>query len=247
MNSVTPTLPHAAGATPTGQASTCRANVIVEDNIVIPGWIDSLAAYRQWAESDAYPSSGWISYLNGTIWVDASMEEFLSHNQIKQAFNGMFYMLLTQHAVGRWVPDRMLLVNEAANLSTEPDGLFFFWATMKSERLRLVPGQRTGYMQLEGSPDIVLEIVSMKSKTKDLKDLRELYGKAQIPEYWLVDARHENICFDILRYTTDGYEPAPIDDGWVRSNVLERAFRIERSIDPLGMPQFVVHMKSDLV
>jgi Uma2 family endonuclease len=240
MNTLTPALPQTVpSASPMGATP-----VSVESRIMIPGGIDSLAAYRRWAESDAYPQTGWISYLNGTIWVDPSMEEFISHNRIKQAFNGMFYTILIHDASGCWVPDRMLLVNEEANLSTEPDGLFYFWETMRSERLRLVPGKRSGYTELEGTPDTVLEIISESSKTKDMRDLRDLYWKAQIPEYWLVDARTENVRFDILRHAKDGYEESPIEDGWVRSDLLQRCFRIERSLDPVGLAQFVVAAKS---
>lgn len=220
-----------------------RADVVVDERITIPGWIVSLADYRRWAESEEYPRRGWVSYLDGAIWVDPNMEEFLSHNRVKQAYNGMFFTLLSQHPVGSFVPDRMLLVNESANLSTEPDGLFYLWTTMQSGRLRLVQG-KVGYTQFEGVPDTVLEIVSAGSEKKDLVTLRELYWKAQIPEYWLVDAREAEVRFDILRHTPNGYEETPLDDGWLRSEILDRSFRIERTADPLGLAQFIVHVKS---
>lgn len=221
-----------------------RADVIIENKITIPGWIDTLDEYRRWAESDEYPASGWVSYLNGAIFVDPNMEEFLTHNRVKYAFNTMFGMLLVDNAPGCFVPDRMLLVNQAANLSTEPDGLFYLWATMQTGRLRLVPGKKSGYMQLEGTPDVVLEIVSNGSLTKDLVQLRDLYWKAQIPEYWLVDARSETIHFDILRHAADGYRATDSVDGWLRSESLGRSLRLERTTDPLGLPQFVVKVQS---
>lgn len=238
MQTVAPAPPAQVPAPP-------RADVIVEPQMIIPGWVNSLAEYRRWSESDAYPRSGWVSFLDGVIWVDPSMEEFLTHNQIKQAFGGMFFTLLSQYSVGRFVPDRMLLVNEAANLSTEPDGLFYLWETMQSGRLRLAPGKVTGYMQLEGTPDGVLEIVSDSSEVKDLVRLRELYWKAQIPEYWIVDARADPVRFDILRHTIEAYEPTPMQEGWVRSAVLGHSFRIERSDDPLGLPHYVIQVKTE--
>jgi Uma2 family endonuclease len=222
---------------------THRADVVIEDKIMIPGWINSLESYRHWAESDDYPQHGWVSYLDGTIFVDPTMEEFLTHNRVKCAFNTMFGLLLTPNPIGCFVPDRMLLVNEGASLSTEPDGMFYLWATMQSGRLHLVPGKKSGYMQLEGTPDVVLEIVSDGSVTKDLVQLRELYWKTQIPEYWLVDARGETIRFDILRHAAEGYRETEIADGWVRSEILGKSFRIERSTDPLGLPQYAVQMQ----
>ncbi len=243
MSTITSTLPQIAIAAPPAQVVVHRADVIVDYKITIPGWVNTLAEYRRWAESDEYPQSGWVSYLDGKIIVDPSMEEFLTHNRVKQAYNGMFFILLGQNPVGYFAPDRMLFVNEAANLSTEPDGLFYLWEAMKSGRLRLVPGKTAGYMQIEGTPDAALEIVTEGSVTKDLVQLRELYWKAQIPEYWLVDARKDDVRFDILRHASDGYHETAIQDGWVRSEVLKHSFRIERSADPLGLPQFVIQVK----
>jgi Uma2 family endonuclease len=244
MSTIIPSLPQTTVALPPVNSQTRRADVVVEGKITIPGWIDSLESYRRWAESDEYPLNGWISYLDGTIWVDPSMEEFLTHNRVKQAYNGLFFSLLAQHPVGCFVPDRMLLVNEAANLSTEPDGLFYLWTTMQAGRLNLVRGKKAGYMQLEGTPDAVLEIVSESSETKDLVHLRDLYWKARIPEYWLVDVRRDEARFDILRHTNDAYQPTPSDQGWLRSEIVGHSFRIERTTDPLGFPQYVVQVKA---
>jgi Uma2 family endonuclease len=243
MNTIVSSPSQTEVALPSVPAQSHRADVVVENKIMVPGWINTLAEYRCWAESDAYPLSGWVSYLDGKIFVDPNMEEFLSHNRVKCAFNTMFGMLLMRDPPGYFAPDRMLLANEAANLSTEPDGLFYLWPTLQSGRLRLVPGKKTGYMQLEGTPDVVLEIVSDGSETKDTVTLRDLYWKAQIPEYWLVDARRDAIQFDILRHTADGYQPTPRVDGWLRSEILAQSFRIERTADPLGMAQFIVHCR----
>lgn len=220
-----------------------RPDVVVEGKIAIPGWIDTLADYRRWAESDGYPQSGWVSYLDRTICVDSSLEELITHNQARFSAYGMFGSLLSHCDVGCFVPSRMLLVNKTANFATEPDGLFYLWSTMKSGRLRLMPGAKSGYTQFEGSPDCVLEIVSDGSVTKDLVTLRDLYWKAQIPEYWLVHARKDDIRFDILRHTAEGYQETPHIDGWLRSEILGRSFRIERSNDPLGLPQYTVQIK----
>jgi Uma2 family endonuclease len=247
MSTLIPSLPQTAVVSPPPPSMPAprRADVVVENKITIPGWIDSLESYRRWATSDEYPQSGWVSYLDGIIWVEANMEEFLSHNRVKQAYNGLFYTLLVQHPVGCFVPDRMMLVNEAANLSTEPDGLFYLWATMETGRLRLVPGKKTGYMQLEGTPDAVLEILSDSSEKKDLVHLRDLYWKAQVPEYWLVDVRGSAIRFDILSWTNEGYQAIPPDQqGWLHSGILGHSFQIERTTDPLGLAQFVVHVKA---
>jgi Uma2 family endonuclease len=243
MSTVISPLPSAADDSPVARATAPRADVIIANRIAIPGWINNLEKYRCWTQSDEYPEIGWISYVNGTIFVDTNLEEFLSHNRVKQAFNTAFGVFLMQHPLGCFIPDRMLLVNESANLSTEPDGLFYLWQTMQLGRLRLIVGKSAGFTQLEGTPDCVLEIVSDSSETKDLIALRESYWNAQIPEYWLVDARRDSITFDILRHAAKGYQATPVEDGCVRSEILGQSFRIERTVDPLGLAQFVVHVK----
>ncbi len=224
-----------------------RSDVLVQDQvadpIAIPGWINDLESYRRWAHSDDYPEHGWVSFLNGRIWVESGIEEFVTHNSVKGAYAFAIMDVLRGDPRGRFVHDRMLLGNRAANLSTEPDGLFYLWETMRSGRLKLVPGKREGYMELEGTPDGVLEVVSKTSERKDKIELRQLYWKAQIPEYWLVDARTDPPQFDILWHTSAGYEPAPANAGWLRSEILAKEFRLTSQADPLGHVQFVVEVR----
>jgi len=52
-------------------------------------------------------------------------------------------------------------------------------------------------LELEGTPDMVLEVVSASSVVKDTETLLQLYWQAGIPEYWLVDARGEALEFTV--------------------------------------------------
>lgn len=237
MSTFTSAMPESSGVTPP------RSDVLVQDQIAIPGWINDLESFRRWAHSEDYPQHGWVSFLNGRIWVDFSMEEFLTHNRVKGAYAFAVMAVLRGQTLGEYAHDRMLLSNPAANLSTEPDGLFYLWETMRSGRLKLIRGKHEGYIELEGSPDGVLEVVSQTSERKDKALLRELYWKAEIPEYWLVDARQDPPAFDILRHTSAGYVPTPAHDGWVRSERLGKEFKLVRQLDPLGHPQFVVETR----
>ena len=38
-----------------------------------------------------------------------------------------------------------------------------------------------------GAPDLIIEVLSPSSSTRDLKDKRQLYQQAGVPEYWVVD------------------------------------------------------------
>jgi Uma2 family endonuclease len=220
------------------------SEIVVQGKVSIPAWINDLSSFRRWATSDAFPSSGWFSYLNGRFWVDVSMEDFFTHNQVKLAFTGTLWSILKEQSTGRFVPDRMLFTNTAVNLSTEPDGLFFLWATLQSGTLRLISGKEEGHIELEGTPDMTLEIVSKTSERKDAEILRDLYWRAGIREYWLVDARGATPRFDILSHTADGYAPAAAAGGWVYSAVFDRELQVVRECDPLGQPQYFVNVRT---
>jgi Uma2 family endonuclease len=222
--------------------SSRRCAVVIEDRAVIPPWVDDLASFRRWAHSDVVPERGQFAFLHGEVWVDLSMEKLLAHIRVKMAFAFAIMRLLEEIALGSFVGDRMLLSHVDADLSVEPDGLFYTWQTLQSGRLRYVAGASGDIAELEGSPDMVLEVVSDSSVTKDNVRLRELYWRAEVPEYWLVDARREVVRFEILQRTPTGYVAAAAPEGWQTSTVLGRAFRLVRSSDPLGHPQYRVEV-----
>lgn len=224
-------------------AVVARRSVNIQDRIFIPGWICDQESYRQWARSDEYPQSGWVAFLDGDIYVDPDMEEILTHNQVKQAFNLAVGHLTRLLRSGRYFPDRMLYSNEAANLTTESDGLYACWETLTSGRLRFVPAKDEGYVEAEGSADMALEIISKSSVKKDSVRLRDLYWRAGVGEYWLVDARSEVPKFSILRRGAEGYLDAPSHDGWVVSEVFKHRFRLVREIDRMGHPEFTVEVQ----
>jgi len=219
------------------------STIVIGDEVSIPAWIHDLESYRRWARSDDYPSRGWFSYLNGVVWVDLSMEQLFTHNQVKGEVAFGITVLLKQLPMGRYFHDRTLLSNTKADLSTEPDGLFYHHDTLRSGRIRLIEGATRGYVELEGSPDMVLEVVSDSSVRKDNEVLPVLYWRAGIQEYWLIDARGPQFVFNILRYTPEGYVPVPAEDGWLPSAVFGRSFRITQQSDPLGHPQYTLSFR----
>jgi Uma2 family endonuclease len=99
------------------------------------------------------------------------------------------------------------------------------------------------YIEFEGSPDWVLEIVSPSSVFKDTVKLRERYHRANIGEYWLIDARDAEVDFQILHHAPNGYRRAPLKRGWQPSNVFGKQFRLLRIKDRLGDSAFRLEMK----
>src|SRR5882724_6954928 len=205
-----------------------RLKVFVQGRVIIPDWVEDLDSFRRWRLSDDSPEKGEFAFLDTYLWVDLTMEEFLTHNQVKAAFDYAIMGVVNPASLGRYVPDRMMLTNTEANLNMEPDGLFFTWETLRSGRLRLVERESQGIMELEGTPDQVLEVVSKTSVRKDTVLLRDLYFKAGIPEYWLVDVRDGALSFEILQRTSEGYVAAAAVDGWVASKVFGKKFQLEQ-------------------
>jgi Uma2 family endonuclease len=215
------------------------STVVVADQVRIPSWVNDLESFRRWARSDAYPERGWVSFLDGEIWVDTHMEQLFSHNRVKTCFTVALGSLVEAEQLGYYFSDRASLSHEGANLSTEPDGTFCSIDAVENKRVLLVEGVEEGYVELEGTADMVLEVVSTYSVRKDTKVLRNLYWKAAVPEYWLVDARKTPLQFDILRWTARGYATTRRQQGWLGSKVFGRSFRLETEPDRLGHPRYV--------
>jgi Uma2 family endonuclease len=107
----------------------------------------------------------------------------------------------------------------------------------------LIEGAQEGYVELEGTPDMTLEIVSASSVEKDTDILRNDYWRAGISEYWLADARGERPRFDILRYTSRGYVPTRKQAGWIKSAVFGKSFRLIVRTDALGHPEYTLRCR----
>jgi Uma2 family endonuclease len=143
--------------------------------------------------------------------------------------------------------DGLLLTNPDAGVSNNPDALFFTYSSLEGRRVRPVPmkGSEHKHRELEGSPDWVLEVVSDSSVKKDFDDLREAYHRAGIPEYWIVDARGDDIVFQILLRRKNGYVAAVNREGWQRSKVFGSSFRLERKLNEYGLWEFTLHVRDD--
>jgi Uma2 family endonuclease len=214
--------------------------IVIGEQVRIPAWVVDLESFRRWAGSDEFPEHGWYSHLNGELWVDLSMER-LYHNLIKTAFSDGLSPLSKKLRLGLYLSDRMLLTNLEALLSTEPDGMFISNESLASGLVELKEGDET--LEVLGTPDMVLEVVSKTSVRKDTVVLRDLYWQAGIAEYWLVDAREETIQFDILRRSSSKYVATKKQAGWLKSNVLGKAFKLVRSEGKHGVSEYRLEIR----
>jgi Uma2 family endonuclease len=217
--------------------------VVESQSVSGPAWVHDLDSFRRWARSNEFPETGRICYLDGEVWVDMSKEQAFSHNQVKNEYNIVLGSVIKAERKGRYWPDGMLLSNIDANLTSQPDGMFVSTECMRTGRVRLVAGVKEGFVELEGTPDMILEILSTGSIAKDTKRLRELYWRAGIPEYWLVDVRGERLSFEILRRTAKGYVATRNVGGWLKSSAFGKSFRLTRRMDELGNPEYALAVR----
>jgi Uma2 family endonuclease len=205
----------------------------------------TLAGFRAWYASDTFPEEGRISYLDGEIFIDLGHERLSSHVALKSDLAEALVALAKELNVGRFLTDGCRVVSEDGNLSSEPDGVYFTWAAVKAGRVKLQRSADGGdWAEFVGPPEMVLEIVSPSSVRKDTKVLPDVYRRTGIPEYWLIDARSDDLSFSLFRLTPDGYVAAESRDGWLRSAVFGREFRLERTQDPVGMWQYRLEVRT---
>ena len=89
-------------------------------------------------------------------------------------------------------------------------------------------------IEIVGTPDLVLEIVSDSSARKDLVRLKQAYFRAGVSEYWPVDARGSEVRFQILRRKSDGYGTTASAFESQASGVLGARLALSRTRNRLG-------------
>ncbi|MCH7753364.1 MAG: Uma2 family endonuclease, partial [Planctomycetes bacterium] len=118
-----------------------------------------------------------VTFVTGGLIVDMSLERLDTHNLIKTEITVVLASLIKKQNSGYYCSDRVLLSNLAAHLSTEPDSMFVSRESLKNKRAEFVPltVRKQDSMEVLGSPDWVLEIVSPSSIKKDKVLLRKAY------------------------------------------------------------------------
>ncbi len=229
---------------PVATAARATHRFVVDDvSIGIPGWVVDHASFRQWFQSDDFPEEGRVSFLNGEVMFDMSQEQIFSHVRMKTEIGRVLANIAKRKLNGVYFGDGLLISHLGAEVSNNPDGVFVANASFEDGTVRLVEGAKQGYIELEGSPDMVLEVVSDSSVKKDFELLRVAYWKAGIREYWLVDARGEKLDFQILKLTSKGYSPIRAVGGWIKSAVFRKSFRLVATKNHLGHPDFELQVR----
>lgn len=212
-------------------------SVIIEDSLEVP-MIRSLEEFRRWALSDHFPERGRIDYISGSIEVDMSPEDIYCHGVLKTE---IIFGLATRNKrirKGLLLSDCSRVSCSSADLSAEPDILLVSHEAIADGRVTLVPkstAEEGRYVELDGAVDLVVEIVSDSSARKDTVRLPAAYFRAGVAEYWLIDARGDELVFCIYRRGQSGFEPGTVDaEGFQRSSVMDCRYQLQRRRDETG-------------
>lgn len=206
------------------------------DRIRVPVTTLRHSGFRAWIKSSEFPEGARATYASGQVFVEMSPEATESHNKVKSAITADLVQVVRAERLGETYSDGTLLTHVGAAVSTEPDFMFAGWEAFEMGRLRLIEkaNRSDDYIELEGTPDLIVEIVSDSSHTKDLVTLRDRYYAAGVPEYWIIDARGDTVRFQVLSRTDERYMSVAEDTQPQPSRVLGRTFRIERARNRAG-------------
>ncbi|NUQ61073.1 MAG: Uma2 family endonuclease [Pirellulales bacterium] len=214
----------------------------LDDELMIPTDVQSLADFRVWAASDKFPDRGRIDYLDRSIEVDMSPEDLHTYGKVKLAISTAIWTLTEREELGETYSDRTRYSCLEADVSVEPDVVFVSEESLESGRARLVPqasGDPDRYIEIEGSADLIVEVVSDRSVVKDTRRLPPRYYQAGVQEFWLVDVRGRELVFQIHHRGPDHFQPvAPDGEGYQLSSVLGRRYRLERRRNRKGRVTF---------
>lgn len=213
------------------------ATIHFEGELIIPASAFTFDGFRAWANSPEFPRQGRICYIQGNIEVDMNADELRHHNPVKSAILADLTYLIRAEKLGKVLADGVRLVNENGDVISEPDLVFASQASIKSGKVRYVASEDESdrLIEMEGTPDLVMEVVSKHSVRKDTVELPKAYFDGGIPEYWLIEATEKTVDFQLLVRGDQVYQRSARDsDGYTWSPMLKRFFFLNRTRDELG-------------
>lgn len=161
--------------------------------------------FLAWAGEDLH-----AEWVNGEVIIHMTAKE--RHQEIIRFLLEVFGLFNQFFRVGRFLmaPYQMKLSPEGPG--REPDILF---VTREHE-------DRVTDNGLLGPADLVIEVVSDDSVTRDRVEKLEEYEQYGVPEYWIIDPRARRPRADFYQLDERGqYQPIPIGgDGVYRSRIL---------------------------
>ncbi len=206
------------------------------EELEIPSDVFTLPGFRAWVATLG-ESAPLVSFSGGNVHVEMSPQNYRSHAPLTAEVTAVLGSLARDEGLGMYFPAPSWFTCAEAELSTEPDGFLATFDSLRDGRIGINPEREH---ELVGRPDMVFEAVSQSSRKKDLGYLVKRYALAGIPEYWIADARTEELVFRVLLLGEDGtYRDQAADaEGFLASPVWGQSFRLRRVINPVGLAEF---------
>jgi len=217
-------------------------------DVEIPPGIDGFAAFRRWTHDPDFPEKGRIDFIAGQIEVGDMVEDPRYHGGPKTEIARVLANRVKRLDWGQVLIDATRVSVPEVGLSVEPDILAVSHQALATGRVALVPaeGRREAFVELEGPPELVVEVLSASSVRKDSQRLWREYYRAGIPEYWTVDARAGKLAFQIWIAGPAEYLPADIDpDRFQTSPVLQTAYRLDQTARNDGRIEYDLRERTD--
>ena len=212
--------------------------VSFENRVELPLNIGSLAEFRMWTQTPHFPETGRIDFLGDRIEVDMSPENLYCHGTLKTEISSVLHQLARKQSLGDVFVDSTRVCCPGANLSVEPDVVVVSYDSLETGRVKLVPNATEAadqFVELEGPPDLIVEIVSDSSVAKDVRRLPPVYFAAGVNEFWLADARGEKLEFQVYVRGDSAFVLQAADSSGAQfSPTFNCRFRLERSRNRVG-------------
>lgn len=158
----------------------------------------------------------WAPENRKTEWVDGEVIEFMStltrHAEVESFLLGLVMFFVNLRALGQVFSGTYAMRVRGGRSSRQPDVVF-----VANQNLGRITRER-----LEGPADLIVEIVSEDSVTRDRRDKFREYAEVGVQEYWIVEGRDGFQGFDAYELIEPGkYRRIESDaDGLIRSRVL---------------------------
>ena len=128
-----------------------------------------------------------------SIALGSRMHSFVKEHDLGQVFHAPFDVLFTDTDVVQ--PDILFVSNEREHIRTPAN--------------------------IQGAPDLIVEILSPSSSRRDWRDKRELYAVHGVREYWIVDPANRIVWVMLLRDGVLEIEETYTEGDAITSSTLE--------------------------
>ena len=132
-------------------------------------------------------------HQTASIVLAARMYSFVNENDLGRVFHAPYDVLLSASDVVQ--PDLLFISKEREHIRTPAN--------------------------IQGAPDLVVEILSPSSARRDWGHKRELYARHGVKEYWIVDPANQIVCVMLLKDGVLDIEATYGEGDTVTSSTLE--------------------------